>query len=199
MGKSWLVRLYDYALLNRIAVLSVSHDSCVEVFWVLECMELYRHCLLFRDHNKMKVSYRSEGCVRVYNLLVDATLNLREFNLLLVQKPVPGCLRRLVNRTPGLSQQNGCHEADGHDHLLCRHDCVSWTLQALAPNILARHLRKLVGLDKMICRTDKNRYREQIIWWDTYTFLNEKDLKERKKERKKEKQIGWRWSWEEIK
>ena len=32
MRKSWLVRLYDYALLNRIAVLSVSHDSCLEVF-----------------------------------------------------------------------------------------------------------------------------------------------------------------------
>jgi hypothetical protein len=31
----------------------------------------------------------------------------------------------LVNRTPGLSQQNGCHETDGHDYLLSRHDCVS--------------------------------------------------------------------------
>ena len=32
MRKSWLVHFYDYAILNRIAVLCVSHDSCLEVF-----------------------------------------------------------------------------------------------------------------------------------------------------------------------
>ena len=129
--------------------------------WVLECMELYRHYLLFRDHNKMKLSYRCEVRVRVCSFLVDDTLRLRDiFNFLVERKPGPGYYRRLVYRTSALSQQNGYHKTDGHDQLLCRHDCVSFSVQTFAPNILARHLRQLLGLDKKMFRTDKNRCRK---------------------------------------
>lgn len=77
----------------------------------------------------------------------------------------------LLFRAPSLSQDGGCHKADSHEHVLCRHGCASrstWRRLRLIYSLQILESIEMLSIDVAI---DKSKYKTDYMIRHLWRFV----------------------------